>query len=596
MVLATALALVASAGYAQVSEVRIGALFPMFKTQARALAHTFCFPPPVPPCTRLSCGTGRQLCKRLVGYPPTRIVRARRERNQRQVRTSRESTAHTHRLVWSPPTPAHTCPHLYDPHRAALRCGRTDGIADDLLPNTQLVFAYRDSKRDDSASFFGALELTQSAFDGKGVSAIVGAASSGPSMSAALVAKRAMVPQISYSSTSALLSDGKTYSYFLRTPPSDAFQGEGLADLIQNLFQYKSVASVASTDGYGAAGISAFLSAAARRGLTVLASVSFAKDSSTFTDQYRELVRSQARIIVIFCQASDAGLFMKGALEEGIGGAGFMWLGSDALSGSSLWTNNGVMVEEALQLQVLKGFFALRPSVGQGTAAYAAYMARVRAMPSTLPTGSTCNLATDDDFSNPTYIWAQDEDNNASSPLACGGTDNQAEGSYAPYAYDAVYAIAHALHHLIEVEGKTSVVGAELMDVLVKDVNFEGITGVIDFHDGSTHPDQLYNGDRRVGIAYDVLNYASTALGLVTVGKWTPVSDSEWVQRWQQVGNLTYSTEDNSQPPDVVELTSCSSGYVLTLEAGFVTCRACAAGSYEVEHRRAALLGHAPPL
>eukprot|EP00966_Prymnesium_polylepis_P156230 3609346-Prymnesium_polylepis.1 len=90
------------------------------------------------------------------------------------------------------------------------RC-RTDGIADNLLPNTQLKFAYRDSKRDDSSAFFGALELTQSAFDQKGVHAIVGAASSGPSMAAALVTARAMVPQISYSSTSALLSDGASY-------------------------------------------------------------------------------------------------------------------------------------------------------------------------------------------------------------------------------------------------------------------------------------------------------------------------------------------------------------------------------------------------
>ena len=30
---------------------------------------------------------------------------------------------------------------------------KTDGIADTLLPNTQLVFAYRDSKRDDQSAF-----------------------------------------------------------------------------------------------------------------------------------------------------------------------------------------------------------------------------------------------------------------------------------------------------------------------------------------------------------------------------------------------------------------------------------------------------------
>ena len=30
---------------------------------------------------------------------------------------------------------------------------KTDGVADNLLPNTQLLFAYRDSKRDDQSAF-----------------------------------------------------------------------------------------------------------------------------------------------------------------------------------------------------------------------------------------------------------------------------------------------------------------------------------------------------------------------------------------------------------------------------------------------------------
>ena len=63
-------------------------------------------------------------------------------------------------------------------------------------------------------------------------------------MSAALVTAQTETPQISYSSTSATLSDGTTYPYFLRTPPSDAFQGEGLVDIAKNLFGYTTVAAV----------------------------------------------------------------------------------------------------------------------------------------------------------------------------------------------------------------------------------------------------------------------------------------------------------------------------------------------------------------
>ena len=440
---------------------------------------------------------------------------------------------------------------------------KTDGVADDLLPNTQLVYAYRDSKRDDGSAFFGALELTQDTFGGQGVSAIVGAASSGPSMSAALVTGRMMVPQISYSSTSALLSDGQTYSYFLRTPPSDAFQGVGLADLIKNLFGFSKVATVSSTDGYGAAGIAAFHTAADELGLTILTAQTFAKDASDFTEQYRELKSSEARIIVIFCQANDAGPFMRGAFEEGIGGPGYLWIGSDATVKSDTWLNNDVLLDEELRLQVMKGFIGLAPSVGQGTAAYAGFEARTLAQPSTTGNGTSCNLATDDDGG--AYIWAQDHDGDPATPLACGGNNNDYVGSYAPYAYDATYAIAHALHELIEVQGKSEVVGSELLDALVTNVSFVGVTGTIEFNDASTHPDRLYHGDRRVGISYDVYNYQSNAEPMVKIGKWTPCDDCEWAQRWEALAGIVYSTADNSIPPDVLPVPCGSADYNFTV-------------------------------
>ena len=67
---------------------------------------------------------------------------------------------------------------------------KTDGIADNLLPNTQLKFALRDSKRSSADAFFSALQLGTEVFSNQGVSAIVGAASSSPSTSAAVVASQ----------------------------------------------------------------------------------------------------------------------------------------------------------------------------------------------------------------------------------------------------------------------------------------------------------------------------------------------------------------------------------------------------------------------
>ena len=50
-------------------------------------------------------------------------------------------------------------------------------------------------------------------------------------------------------------------------------------------------------------------------------------------------------------------------------------------------------------------------------------------------------------------LWAADHDGDPSTPLECAGSDNQVQDSYAPFVYDAVFAVAHALHDLIKVQG-----------------------------------------------------------------------------------------------------------------------------------------------
>ena len=63
------------------------------------------------------------------------------------------------------------------------------------------------------------------------------------------------------------LSDGSKYPYFARTPPSDAFQAFALANLVKYQFGYNIVATVATTDKYGIAGINAFHEAAEQMGM-----------------------------------------------------------------------------------------------------------------------------------------------------------------------------------------------------------------------------------------------------------------------------------------------------------------------------------------
>ena len=172
----------------------------------------------------------------------------------------------------------------------------------------------------------------------------------------------------------------------------------------------------------------AFERAAQEVGLTILARIRFANDASDFTSQLAELAASGAHVIILFCQTNDATRLVDAALDMGIGGDGYLWLGSDAVT-------NPATMEAVLDLdrreRLFKGLFGLSPAVGKGTAAYEAFMDRARATPPTTGNATTCDLSLDD---NGELLWAQDHDDNENTPLECAGSNNQDEGTYAPYA------------------------------------------------------------------------------------------------------------------------------------------------------------------
>ena len=174
--------------------------------------------------------------------------------------------------------------------------------------------------------------------------------------------------------------------------------------------------------------------------------------------------------------------------------------------------------------------------------------------------GGSCSLQQDDDGAN---LWLQDHDSNESIPLAC-ASDNDPHliDPYGPYAYDAVFALAHVLHELIEVQRVTTITGTDLMAALVSTVRFEGATGTVDFVDASSSSSLKHHGDRQSGVRYDLVNFQGSSAGLVRVGRWQPCREDllcTWPSRWARVPGvpLVYSTADGTKPEDVA-LPSCN--------------------------------------
>eukprot|EP00966_Prymnesium_polylepis_P135723 3137433-Prymnesium_polylepis.1 len=279
-----------------------------------------------------------------------------------------------------------------------------------------------------------------------------------------------------------------------------------------HLFYYSSVALVHSTDSYGAGGASAMQLASSEAGMGLRVVVSFLENAIDIAQEVGQLRRSAARVIVLFSQAQDGSNFVRAGLEAGVGGEGYMWLsGNSDIASLVHWVG-----EPTVHQRAFRGSIAMDPSNGQGTAAHDAYLQRRQRLPHMVGEDGSCRLETD--ATGSTYIWAQDHDNNASTPLRCSGDSPEHETSYDAFGCDAAFAIAHALHDLVEVRNRTEVVGSELLEALIKRVAFEGVTGLVDFYDASAVPDRLYHGDRRVGFSYVLLNYVDNTQGLVKMG------------------------------------------------------------------------------
>ena len=78
---------------------------------------------------------------------------------------------------------------------------------------------------------------------------IIGEARSECSIAISMQTNHSMIPQISYASTSPLLSDKTKYPYFFRTCPSDVHQANALSELVTE-HDWQTVGTIAVKDKY----------------------------------------------------------------------------------------------------------------------------------------------------------------------------------------------------------------------------------------------------------------------------------------------------------------------------------------------------------
>ncbi|XP_055509480.1 metabotropic glutamate receptor 3 isoform X1 [Leucoraja erinacea] len=161
------------------------------------------------------------------------------------------------------------------------------------------------------------------------IAGVIGGSYSSVSIQVANLLRLFQIPQISYASTSAKLSDKSRYDYFARTVPPDFYQAKAMAEILQ-FFNWTYVSTVASEGDYGETGIEAFEHEARLRNICIATSEKVGRSTTkkTYEDVIQELLhKANANIVVLFTRGDDARELLAAANRLNV--SGFTWIASD---------------------------------------------------------------------------------------------------------------------------------------------------------------------------------------------------------------------------------------------------------------------------
>ncbi|MCI4378953.1 hypothetical protein PGIGA_G00222220 [Pangasianodon gigas] len=401
------------------------------------------------------------------------------------------------------------------------------------------------------------------------VPAIIGLASSTPTRAVAHTFGPFEIPMISYFATCTCLTNKHVYPTFLRTVPSDVFQVQALVQLMAH-FGWRWVGTIGTDDDYSRYGIQAFTEQLEEWGGCVafhrtIPKVPTPKQISAITDA---LEASTARVIVVF--ATEGQLLELLSEVAGRNLTGWQWVASEA------WVTASILTAPVFQ-HVLTGTlgFSFR---GANISGLAEFLLRIQ--PSDNPGSVFTNMFWEEQF-NCRLDYASSE--GLDKPL-CTGLENlgQVESSYTSVTpvrvsynvYKAVYAITHALHHLLQCtsiaqdsDQRSCNTGAEFTPgqllYHLRRVNFTNQFGEKVYFDENGEPVPLY----------DIINWQKDGQGGIRFQRVGSYDGS--APHWQQLKmdmDLIEWTGEQSQVPLSLCTAPCPPGTRQAMRPGQPIC------------------------
>ncbi|KAL2522075.1 Glutamate receptor 3.3 [Forsythia ovata] len=355
-----------------------------------------------------------------------------------------------------------------------------------VLRGTKLVVKIRNSN---CSGFLGLVEALQ--FMETDIIAVIGPQSSVVAHTILDVANELKTPFLSFAATDPTLSSLQ-YPYFIRTTQSDRHQMTAIAEIVE-YYGWKQVIVIFVDDDYGRNGLSALDDALAAKLCRVSYKAGIPPGDvhwSVIMDILVKVVLMESRVIILHTYPAAGFLVFSVAQYLGMMGDGYVWMATDWLS-SVLDSSSPLLSQNVMD--TMQGVLVLRQHTPDSESKRA-FSARWNKL-----TGGSLGL-----------------------------------NSYALYAYDSVWLVAHAIDSFFNQGGvisfsnnsklqslEASKLHLEAMVIfdggplLMKNIlqsDFVGLTGPVKFS-----PDRSI-----VAPAYDIINIVGT--GLHQIGYWSNYS------------------------------------------------------------------------
>ena len=318
----------------------------------------------------------------------------------------------------------------------------TDLINNDpnILPNITLGYDIRDSCFTESTALKETADLILHDYEvctdenissnTNPVSVVIGEYTSLVSIPMAAFLQLFDVPQISYTSTSAILNNRERYPYFYRTVPPDDQQTQAIVDLMMH-YDWLYVSTIHSNDVYGEPAIEKFKELASANGICIDLDIGINDD---FTDtQYNSVIskirNSTARVILLFSSIQQVNKLFANIQQQDV--KKFLWIASDA------WVESSDILTK--YNNIIEGMWGIVP-ISKTDSKFYEYLS---------------NLTPSKNKRNPWFVEYHQYYYNCIYGLNCSEvalTSNPSykNNSFTPFLIDAVYSFAHALNNFLQ--------------------------------------------------------------------------------------------------------------------------------------------------